>query len=47
MCKVVISLANARLRKLRADIRRAAMISFSPLVSLFNDTIDGVVMVRA
>lgn len=39
--------ANNILRKMRADIRRACLISYSPLVSLFNDTIDGVVMIRA
>lgn len=42
------TLANScRLGKLRADLRRLTAICFSPLISLYHDTIDGVVMVRA
>ncbi|ORX40310.1 hypothetical protein BD324DRAFT_607321 [Kockovaella imperatae] len=35
------------LRKLRADLRRLSATAASPLISLYNDTIEGVVMVRA
>nr|XP_019007523.1 uncharacterized protein I206_07785 [Kwoniella pini CBS 10737]OCF46304.1 hypothetical protein I206_07785 [Kwoniella pini CBS 10737] len=36
-----------QLNKLRADIRRLTASASSPLYSLYNDAIDGVVMVRA
>ncbi|WWC94460.1 hypothetical protein V866_001306 [Kwoniella sp. B9012] len=36
-----------QLNKLRADIRRLTATASSPLYSLYNETIDGVVMVRA
>ena len=35
------------LRRLRSEMRRLFSISTSPLASLWTDTIDGVVMVRA
>ena len=35
------------LRKLRADIKRLSATASSPIVSLYHDAIDGVVMVRA
>jgi hypothetical protein len=38
---------NGILRKLRADIRRLHATLQSPLSSLYTDTIDGVVMIRA
>lgn len=39
--------ANSVLRKLRADIRRLHAICESPLASLYTDSIDGVIMIRA
>ena len=38
---------NSILRKLRADIRRLHATLSSPLSSLYTDTIDGVIMIRA
>ncbi|WOO83211.1 ATP-dependent bile acid permease [Vanrija pseudolonga] len=35
------------LGKLRTNLRRLSIMSYSPLISLFNDSIDGVVMLRA
>ncbi|WWD17007.1 hypothetical protein CI109_101443 [Kwoniella shandongensis] len=39
--------ASGHMNKLRNDIRRLAAIAGSPLYSLYNEAIDGVVMVRA
>ncbi|OCF43038.1 hypothetical protein I317_03131 [Kwoniella heveanensis CBS 569] len=38
---------SGHLNKLRSDIRRLTATASSPLYSLYNETIDGVVMVRA
>ncbi|WVO18186.1 hypothetical protein L204_105890 [Cryptococcus depauperatus] len=38
---------SGHLNKLRADIRRLTSRASSPLYSLYNETIDGVVMIRA
>ncbi|WVR06775.1 hypothetical protein IAU60_003810 [Kwoniella sp. DSM 27419] len=38
---------SGRLNKLRAEVKRLAATASSPLFSLYNETIDGVIMVRA
>ncbi|KAK8864683.1 hypothetical protein IAR55_001935 [Kwoniella newhampshirensis] len=38
---------SGHLNKLRADIRRLTSVAGSPLYSLYNEAIDGVVMIRA
>ena len=38
---------DSRLGKLRADLRRLSSVAASPLVTLYNDAIEGIVMIRA
>ncbi|WVW84262.1 hypothetical protein I302_106292 [Kwoniella bestiolae CBS 10118] len=47
VCGVPFVWISNQLNKLRADIRRLTATASSPLYSLYNETIDGVVMVRA
>lgn len=38
---------TCRLGKLRADLRRLSSVASSPLITLYNDAIEGIVMLRA